>query len=493
MDEESEKEDVLLPPSNSPPPGLSFGRDVPLTPFDDESKEEGDVVPLQSQEVEGIFGDTLSPSPTIEDGTLVPSPPFYSEPRKPAIDAVMIPDPPPRLPPSKTAKVFERVNTWSDLKEEMSPPVAERNTITSEEENNNMTVVKDVDQLFSPKKRNSSKTLKEMKKKVLAMVQNEHEIQMQELRTKHTQEVTDLRRRLLESRLELDRMDRHFEKMTLEYESKSKEVIAAKFGREREHENALLVSQAHRKARQLLNEEIARRNRVEKILEATKDAMKKQKHDHKIMETRYMKLRKASRHFDYKEKKYQIRIRHLEIERRDHMKRIYEANDVQEKMNRRIEDLENELISLRQRLEREHRDSRFRIQDVVVVAATEKKDSIFVTKEEDSMLVTTKEEKDSITNEGASKKVLVKVEDGVVNVKEAEAVKNQREEKMEEEEKIATQQEEEKVTTQQHQEKEQAIKALEPCLATALRGWWRNVERKKKIPNARPRLSKSFC
>ena len=109
------------------------------------------------------------------------------------------------------------------------------------------------------------------------------------------------------------------------------------------------------------------------------------------------------------------------------------------------------------------------------------------------MLVTTKEEKDSITNEGASKKVLVKVEDGVVNVKEAEAVKNQREEKMEEEEKIATQQEEEKVTTQQHQEKEQAIKALEPCLATALRGWWRNVERKKKIPNARPRLSESFC
>mgnify|MGYP007000043334 CR=1 len=58
----------------------------------------------------------------------------------------------------------------------------------------------------------------EMEKHV-ELIQNKCKVRIEELRTKHMQEVTELRRRWLEARLELDRMDRQFEKMSDEYES----------------------------------------------------------------------------------------------------------------------------------------------------------------------------------------------------------------------------------------------------------------------------------
>ena len=254
--------------------------------------------------------------------------------------------------------------------------------------------------------------------------------------------------------------------MSEEYESKSKEIIAVKFGREREHENALAVSQAHKRTRRLLLEETARRKRVEKLLEATQDAMQKQKRNHNTMKERYNKLRKASRHYEYKENKYRIHIQNLEVERRDHIKRIYEANDTQEKMQTRIENLETELTSLRSRLECEHRDNKLHIEDGNI----ETKDQIVVVESE--------EEEETIVP--VDIETIVPVD--VVEEEKKEVVSIapvSSEEKEDTNEIAAIQQEETTKEEKPPRTKDQLIDV--PCLASALQGWWKSVERKRKL------------
>ena len=398
----------------------------------------------------------------------------------------VIPPAPSFAPPSWEKKRISRINTWSDLKVVMSPPSEDGNKKEQNQVKSSNETMVDAQKEKPKKDAQKEKPKKDAQKekpmtdaqteKQIELIRNKFKIQIQNLRTKHTQEVTEIRRRWLEARLELDRMDRQFEKMSEEYESKSKEMIAVKFGREREHENALAVSQAHKRTRRLLLEETARRKRVEKLLEATQDAMQKQKRNHNTMKERYNKLRKASRHYEYKENKYRIHIQNLEVERRDHIKRIYEANDTQEKMQTRIENLETELTSLRSRLECEHRDNKLHIEDGNI----ETKDQIVVVESEEEERI----DEETIVPVDVETIVPVDVE---TNAPVAEEEKKEvariaavsSEEKEDTNEVFAIQQEETAKEEKPPQTKDQPIDV--PCLASALQGWWKSVERKRKL------------
>ena len=359
------------------------------------------------------------------------------------------------------------MSTWSDLKSLMSPPIVQEGNEEEKDKSFDETIMRT-----------------EMEKHV-ELIQNKCKVRIQELRTKHMQEVTELRRRWLEARLELDRMDRQFEKMSDEYESKSKEIIAVQFGRQQEHENALSVSQAHKRTRRLLGEETARRKRVDKLLEATKDAMQKQKRNYNTMKTRYDKLRKSSRHFEYKENKYRIYIQNLEVERRDHMKRIYEANDTQEKMQCRIQNLESELTCLRKRLEREYRDNKLQIGDIRDCIETE--DDVLVVhleKEEEKHRVEEDESRSKSSEDETKKNVNLRKK-----VQDESSLLNDDDDDDDEKEKNVAKKEELNTSSVQFVEQDGAEKLREtedlsidvPCLASALQGWWKSVERKRKL------------
>ena len=409
-------------------------------------------------------------SPDTENISDHPPPGITSSP----VESNVIPPAPSFAPPSLEKKGISRMNTWSDLEVLMSPPSEDGNKEEQNQEKSSNVTMADAQTEKRDAQKEKPMTDAQTEKQI-ELIRNKFKIQIQNLRTKHTQEVTELRRRWLEARLELDRMDRQFEKMSNEYESKSREIIAVKFGREREHENALAVSQAHKRTRRLLLEETARRKRVEKLLEATQDAMQKQKRNYKTMKERYDKLRKASRHYEYKENKYRIHIQNLEVERRDHIKRIYEANDTQEKMQVRIENLETELTSLRSRLECEHRYNRLHIEDGNI-------------KTKDQLVkVESEEEKE----EQRGKIVPVDVEKTNVPVDVAEEEKKEGDDKIvlcavSSEEKEDTTNKVAAIRQEQTAKKEKPPQTKGqlidiPCLASALQGWWKSVERKRKL------------
>ena len=165
------------------------------------------------------------------------------------------------------------------------------------------------------------------------------------------------------------------------------------------------------------------------------------------------------------------------------MKRIYEANDTQEKMQCRIQNLESELTCLRKRLEREYRDNKLQIGDIRDCIETED-DVLVVNLEKEEEEKHRVEDDESKSSEDETKKN-VNLRKKVQDESRSSLLNDDDDEK----EKNVAKKEELNTSSVQFVEQDGAEKLREtgdlsidvPCLASALQGWWQSVERKKKL------------